>query len=425
MKMSKSMKNLFKIFILISVLILIYTIYKSEIHWSGKNREYYSKFYLISFISITFFSLSFFLNKIFQKYIIITILSIVTSIYMFEFYINYKINFKNQNLDNTFDQRSKLEIYNDLKKTNKNLQITIAPMEVLRKNELNELFPLSGISNVKTIHCNENGYFSIYDSDRYGFNNPDYEWDAKKIEYLLVGDSYTHGSCVNRPDDIASNLRNLSGQSVLNLGYSANGPLIEYAVLREYLSPNVKKILWLYYEGNDSIDLNLELKSEQLLKYYENLNYFQDLKNKQSEINQLLISLVQKRKDRKEYIKILEFIKLYETRKLFKISFSKPKKLPQEFKTIISLANELAIENNAKLYFIYLPSFFRYSNISKFDKTEVMNIINNLNIPFIDIDTEVFKKENNPLKLFPYEKNGHYNPQGYKKIALKIYEKTN
>lgn len=39
---------------------------------------------------------------------------------MFEFYINYKINFKNQNLDNAFDQRSKLEIYNDLKKININ-----------------------------------------------------------------------------------------------------------------------------------------------------------------------------------------------------------------------------------------------------------------------------------------------------------------
>ena len=419
------MKNLFKLFIIISILILIYIIYKSEIHWSGENREYYSKFYLISFISIIFFSLSFFLNKVLQKYIAITILSIFASIYIFEFYINYKIIFENQNIDKNFDQRSKLEIYNDLKKTNKNLQVTIAPMEILRKNEINKLFPLSGISNAKTIHCNENGYFSIYDSDRYGFNNPDNEWDAKKIEYLLVGDSYTHGSCVNRPNDIASNLRNLSGQSVLNLGYSANGPLIEYAVLREYLSPNVKKILWLYYEGNDSIDLRLELKSKQLIKYYENLNYFQDLKNKQLEINQLLLSLKQKRKESKDYAKILEFIKLYEARKLLKKRFSKPEELPQEFKTIIKLANELAIENNAKLYFIYLPSFFRYSNISKFDKTEVKNIINNLKIPFIDIDTEVFKKENNPLKLFPYEKNGHYNPQGYKKIALKIYEKTN
>ena len=48
------------------------------------------------------------------------------------------------------------------------------------------LFPLSGFSNKKTINCNENGYYSIFQSDRYGFNNPDTEWDSQEIEFLLV-----------------------------------------------------------------------------------------------------------------------------------------------------------------------------------------------------------------------------------------------
>jgi hypothetical protein len=69
---------------------------------------------------------------------------------------------------------------------------------------------LGGISYAETIHCNENGYYSIYQSDRYGFNNPDTEWDSEEIEYLLVGDSFTHGRCVNRPNDIASVLRQYS-----------------------------------------------------------------------------------------------------------------------------------------------------------------------------------------------------------------------
>ena len=63
-------------------------------------------------------------------------------------------------------------------------------------------FSFIWLSNSETIHCNENGYYSIYQSDRYGFNNPDNEWDKKEIEYLLVGDSFTHGDCVNRPNDI-------------------------------------------------------------------------------------------------------------------------------------------------------------------------------------------------------------------------------
>ena len=48
--------------------------------------------------------------------------------------------------------------------------------------------------------------------------------------------------------------------------------------------------------------------------------------------------------------------------------------------------------------------------------------MNDLDIFFIDIDKEVFKKEENPLKLFPFEQNGHYNEEGYRKVAQKIFE---
>ena len=54
----------------------------------------------------------------------------------------------------------------------------------------------------------------------------------------------------------------------------------------------------------------------------------------------------------------------------------------------------------------------------------VKKIINELNITFIDINHEVFKKESNPLKLFPFNMPGHYNVEGYKKVAGKIYELT-
>ena len=57
-------------------------------------------------------------------------------------------------------------------------------------------------------------------------------------------------------------------------------------------------------------------------------------------------------------------------------------------------------------------------------KQEVKNIVIDLGIEFIDIDEEIFKKEKNPSKLFPFEKSNHYTVEGYKKIALKIYEKT-
>ena len=45
-------------------------------------------------------------------------------------------------------------------------------------------------------------------------------------------------------------------------------------------------------------------------------------------------------------------------------------------------------------------------------------------IEFIDINKEVFEKEQNPRKLFPFEMFGHYSEVGYRKVATSIYNLT-
>ena len=80
------------------------------------------------------------------------------------------------------------------------------------------------MSNVKTINCNENGHYSIYESDRYGFNNDDKIWD-KEIDYLVLGDSMVLGNCVNTNHIISSQLMDIT-QKILNLGMAGNGPLL-------------------------------------------------------------------------------------------------------------------------------------------------------------------------------------------------------
>ena len=72
-----------------------------------------------------------------------------------------------------------------------------------------KLLPLSGISNVDTFNCRENGYYSIIKSDRYGFNNPDEVWN-KPADIILIGDSFVYGDCVNRPFDLANQMRELN-----------------------------------------------------------------------------------------------------------------------------------------------------------------------------------------------------------------------
>ena len=129
---------------------------------------------------------------------------------------------------------------------------------------------------------------------------------------------------------------------------------------------------------------------------------------------------------------MIQFIKIYNTR----ISIlPKPTPTPasiSEFKQILQLTKKLTNKNNSKLYFIYLPEYGRYTNYyntSKIFKKKrkksynlVKNIVTELKIPFIDIHKEVFETEQNPLKLFPFELDGHYNVQGYKKVAKIIYK---
>ena len=368
-----------------------------------------------------------------KGYLIISGISLVLSLYLFEGYLIFKNQFLKEQLyqeqtGKKWDRREILDIYKDLKKKNDNITITYLPTHFLNKNYPNVPFALSGLSNSETIYCNENGYYSIYQSDRYGFNNPDNEWDKKEIEYLLVGDSFTHGACVNRPNDISSVLRNLSKKSVLNLGIRGNGPLIEYATLREYLNTKVKKVLWIYFEGNDLVNLENEKKNKILINYLKDSNFTQNLKFKQNDINNLLSNLIEESEREREsfQFKLKKFIKIHNTRLLILPSLTPLQALPTaEFKKILKLMKELSNKNNSKLYFVYLPKYIRYKrNYDNESYNLVKNIITESNIPFIDIHKEVFEKEQNPLRLFPFELDGHYNIDGYKKVAETIYKFT-
>ena len=444
-------KKFSPIILLISFFLLIYTFYKSELVLNGDYRNYYKTYYLISLILIFFSIISFFLSNNIKQYLIISFLSSIVSLYFFEGYLTIKDhNSKNllsedqiskdqiskeqifeKQTGKRWDKRKKLEIYNEMKRNDKKIVVVVSPGSHLDKNN-NTIIPLSGISNSNTIYCNENGYYSIYQSDRYGFNNPDKEWDKKKIEYLLVGDSFAHGACVNRPNDITSILRSLTKKSALNLGYGGNGPLIEYATLREYLNSNVKKVLWLYFEGNDFTNLDKEMNDKILINYYNDLFFTQNLKLKQNEIDDLGLDIIknrekEKRKSKKKFkFELFKYIKITNTRILI---FPKPVSGPTpttEFKKILKLAKNFTTKNNSKLYFIYLPQYYRYNSVKPNNTNYylVKKIIEELNIPFIDINKEVFEKEQDPLKLFPFKKNGHYTVEGYKKIAETIYKFT-
>ena len=378
-----------------------------------------------------------------KTYLIIIFLSVIFSLYFFESFLlikekvelSQKIKSFKNNTGKDFDKRTKLEIYEDLKQKDKNITISFNAWSKMFLNK-KDIFPLSGLSNKKSIHCNENGYYSIYSSDRYGFNNPNEEWDKKNLDYLIVGDSFVHGACVNRPNDISSVLRSLSGNSALNLGISGNGPLTEYATLREYIKPNIKKIIWIYYEGYDLQDLIFEINNFILKKYLKDKKFLQKLKKnnkKKDEVveritNIELARISEKYKDDKRLkYKILKFIRLDKTKNSINFentySPSIDDSVFKDFEKILKQSKDLSINNGSKFYFVYLPEYYRYTKKYNEDNYEkILEITNKLNISTIDLKKELFDKEESPSKLFPFELGGHLTIEGYKKVTEKIYE---
>lgn len=344
-----------------------------------------------------------------------------------------------------YDIRKKIDIYKDYLIYEKNTSITLQAYHASKSNS----FYLSGVSKSNAINCNENGYFSKYFSDRYGFNNPDKEWDQNEITYLLVGDSYVHVACVNRPEDISSVLRKISGQAVINLGFNGNGPLTSYASLREYMPKNVKNILWFFYEGNDIIDLKSETTKPTLIKYINDKNFSKNLRFNQKKVDQFQKNIIKESINQREQQEIywskyyskkkkfLRFIRLNQF-KDFLATFQK--KLKREdnftfelnkFKETLLAAKQLAQQNGSNFYFVYLGTYDRYKspyfNNNPYIKNypRVIKIVNDLEIRIIDMTKDVFLKDQDPLKYFPFREKGHYNVEGYKEITELIYQKIN
>ncbi len=437
------------LFVFFSVLFLLYVFYKAEYIHDGSKMHYYKIYYIIG-VSFLFFSIvNFFLNKELKIKISIIVLSTIFSLYLIEvFFLVSGLGDKNNRADNSaiqiklkknpnFDTRSLVEVYEDMRIKNKNVVLAIYPGSFVKDS--GQLFPLAGISNKKTILCNESGYYASYQSDRYGFNNPDSEWDKKQVAFFLVGDSFVHGSCVNEKDTISGNLRKrIKLGSVLNLGYGDNGPLSEYATLREYLPlTNAKKVVWVYYEGNDLRNLNSEINNFILGNYLNNKEFTQNLPLRQNDVDVKLKAFLEKEKSREQQFHktnpLLRFIKLsffrrYTTERIFSVPPTDIDEILDIFTKIISLSKNFTQKQGAKFYFVYLPDSERYfeanKNTNDYKNYEkIIDIVKKLDVPIIDINKELHLTVKDSLAFYPLRMGGHYNELGYRLVAETILKK--
>ena len=429
--MKKIKENFSNIIILFSFLLgfssLFYgiNIIKVDYKWSLKIISF-------SIIFLIFFFLLFILPKKIKDYIIAVLTTIYLAFLSVNLYLqnsipSHKVSLidiaKEKNLK--LDTRSKVQVIKEMRKDNKNVfssvhaglfQTDIPKDEIIRNN----IYPLSGISNVTTVMCNESGFFSIYKSDRFGFNNDNLIYEKKANNIMLVGDSMIHGQCVKEGDDIAGYLRK-KGYNAFSFGISSNGPLTELATIREYAKFIEPKIIFWFFHPNDFYDIKREIHTP-ILKNYLSEDFSQNLIKKQSEIDFFVKKVLEKKtikkniKKKKDLTFFLKYIgsqlTLNNLRYYFNITAVSNDY--DTFNKILFLAKKEAINVNAKLYFIYLPDK-RELQISKNDK-KIFTILDDLMIETFNFK-EYLKNSDDPLQYFPWRRMIHFNKNGYELIG--------
>lgn len=410
-----------------SIAVMSIALYKSEVMFNGFNRSHYYIYYLLSFAGIFLSVVLCFVSKKIRAETVLVLVALLIGIYISEFALGFLSRDNEKLTERTF--------LDNLLKKDKNVVPRLLPGFFVGSEgvgDKNKIFPLAGISNRLTVHCNESGEMITYVSDRYGFNNPDTVW-ANNPALITIGDSFTQGDCVPQSNTIASNLRSITEKNVINLGMGGNGPLIEFATLVEY-GKRVKSqyVLWIFFEGNDLFDLATEQQSNLLLSYLKGSSG-QSLIDRQAEIDNYLLDWLESRDHNRDGYTISNFLMLKRVRGLLSSSLNHGAPT-RDLDSIWPLMHTILIESKkmteswgGKFVFVYLPSFARFSGDvvdqdRYLDKAVVIEKVRRLQIPVIDI-YEDFLKDKDPLRFFPHRKNGHYNEAGYLMVSRSLAEK--
>ena len=342
-----------------------------------------------------------------------------------------------------FDARSVTELFYDLRSAGLDAYPAIWPGSIIRTKGLEQglpfdgerLLPLAGISGVPTILGNENGEFSIFDSDEHGFNNPQGLHKKGEVDMVLIGDSIAQGCCVKPGEDLGSLIRE-RGLRALNLGYGFNGPLFELATLMGYARPlEPKLVLWLYFEGNDIVEMSQEAQISPSLMAYLEGDFFQGLAERQARIDRLLREWVEKCLARGEIDQwgpegkrstLMRVLTLSHLRDRIGIGGPQEPSFDVDlFGKILKKANQEVLSWGGRLFFVFLPRRERLledaDDGTSLHRDAVLRVVADLQIPTIDT-LDKLRRQSDPMALFPFGLEPHYNRKGYEVISGAIMD---
>jgi len=356
---------------------------------------------------------------------------------------------KNSTAQSAFDRRDKLQVIADLEREGRTAYPAVVPhavltwdnpdsMKTLRALSIDgeETLPLGGVANVLTVFCNESGEYVTYHSSERGFHNPPGVWNDDRSAVVAVGDSFTHGACVPTEDSFVGVIRARHPRTI-NLGMDSNGPLMMLASLKEYgARVRPKTVLWFYFEGNDLKDLEHERHSP-LLRQYLTGGYTQSLWDRQDSIDQALKAYIeQTRQGLGAQIGLEKTIKLHHVRQIFTrwragrqdvdagraselyFSAEATDEKMQQFRDVLVEAMTTVHGWGGELHFVYLPEWERYAKPEAANKNRerVLRLVTDLKLSLIDLHP-VFAGHPDPVGLFPFRGNYHYNVAGHRLVG--------
>lgn len=298
------------------------------------------------------------------------------------------------------------------------------------------LLPLGGVSNEQTVLCNEVGKWVRYVADEHGFRNPHGLYRAAGAEVVAVGDSFTHGVCVEDGKTFIGLIRAVYPMT-LNLGWVGNGPLLELATLREFaeqLRPKV--VLWVYYEGNDLSDLEREKKME-IVRLYLQKHFRQRLIDRTAELDQALrghfdalflqheewnhaVTDVERRLwylRKNRWVKLITLAGLRSRMGLYRTVRNTSSSSDLEtFRNILIEARDTVRVWGGQLHFVYLceKARFDHSEYASPDREAVLSLVKELAIP--TIDSYEILRDQDTLSLY----QGHYSEKAQRLIASAV-----
>jgi len=344
-----------------------------------------------------------------------------------------------------WDNRAIAEVMDDLAREGRPAVPVIQPKPIINSHkgplrfEGKELLPLGGLSGAFTVFCNEGGAWTTFDSDEHGFVNPKGQWSTGATDVALVGDSFTQGACVPVEETFAGLVR-AAHPRTLNIGMGGNGPLLELAGIREYLShARPKDVLWLYFR-NDLDDLNVEKRVPLLRRYLED-GFNQGLFADQARVDAALHAMVAERAPHaarwraglaslgltrrstpvwiqdlvmgEDHSSTAAVIRLDQLSAIFQFKTGGAPPDFALFETILTKARAEVAAWGGTLHFVYLPDLW-YLGKNKKDhplRQRVLASVKKVGLPLCDAHAR-FEQEPD-LEALRYHPLAHYDPAGY------------